>query len=111
MCDWQVHVGGGKEEERPAALEAWFRSGSRSDVARVFVVPTEDGCYALSTGAGVGSAGQQQGPADAVVRVSGPGHRLARLVRDYSRRLSGLDAVRLLEQVSRCGMEVAWLEQ
>ena len=111
MSAWQVDVAGCEQEDRPAALEAWFRSGSRSDFARVFVVPTEDGCYALSTGAGVGAAGQQQGPADAVVSVSGPGHRLACLMRDYSRQLSGLDAVRLLEQVSLCGMEVAWLEQ
>jgi hypothetical protein len=110
MSDWQTGVAGRKEADRPAIREDSVRSGSRSDVARIFLLTTEDGRYALSTGASVRTADQQQAPANAVVRVSGPGHRLARLVRGYPLRLSGLDAVRLLEQVSQCGMEVAWLD-
>jgi hypothetical protein len=107
MSEWNIP--GRKEHNRTVAPEAFFTSEA-SDVARVYVVPTEDGRYALSPGSCFGTADHRQDPADAVVRVSGPALGLARLVRDHSLRLYGLDAVRLLERVSRCGLEVAWLE-
>ncbi len=111
MCDWQVKVLGRNRDDRPAALEASFPTGSRCDIARVFVVPTEDGRYALSPEIGLDTAGHGQGPAHAVVTVSGPGHRLIRVVRDHSHRLFGLDVVGLLERLSRSGLVVAWLHQ
>jgi hypothetical protein len=97
MCDWQVKVAGRDQDDR----------GSPCDMARVFVVPTEDGRYEI----GLGAADQAHGPAHAVVMVSGPGHCLTRVVRDHSQRLFGLDAIRLLERLSRHGLVVAWPHQ
>jgi hypothetical protein len=107
MSDW--NISGRTEHNRTAAPEAFFTSDGLG-VARVFVVPTEDGQYALASGSCFGSADNWRDLADAVVRVSGPGLRLMRLMRDHSGRFSGLDAVKLLQRVSRCGLEVAWLD-
>src|SRR5260370_17606308 len=84
MCDWQVKVLGRNRDDRPAALEASFPTGSRCDIARVFVVPTEDGRYALSPEIGLDTAGHGQGPAHAAVTGSGPAHRLTLVARDHS---------------------------
>ena len=78
------------------------------DTARVFVVPTDDGRYVLTTENSLGTAGRRQEPANAVATVSGPGQCLTRVVRDHSHRLFGLDAVKLLERLSRSGLAVAW---
>jgi hypothetical protein len=43
--------------------------------------------------------------------VSGPGHCLTRVLRDHSQQLFGLDAIRLLERLSRYGLVVAWSHQ
>lgn len=108
MCDWQVKVLGRSQDDRPTALKASVSTGSPCDMARVFVVPTEDGRYALSTEIGLGTADPGHGPAHAVVMVSGPGHCLTRVVQDHSQQLFGLDAIRLLERLSRYGLAVAW---
>ena len=108
MCDWQVKVLGRNQDDRPTALTASVSTGSPCDMARVFVVPTEDGRYALSTEIGLGTADLGHVPAHAVVMVSGPGHCLTRVVQDHSQQLFGLDAIRLLERLSRYGLAVAW---